>query len=200
MRGPRSPAAARGDRVLLVGLHALGVVLIAGLVHVASVLATPRFSARDAYARVAGLAGGRALATVAAPPARDPALPYRDPAVASSFCLYDLRAAPARVEVDVKGAPSVSVSLHDRHGRAFYGLTNRSASNGRIALVVMTAAQFAEAEARDTGDEGESDLRVTADEVQGFAEVDVLATASDALPEARARAARMSCAVAAQQP
>lgn len=192
---PRLPASWR-DRAQAFGFHALGALLVAGVVHVALVLTVPLRTADDAYAWVSALAGGQVMRTAPQPPPDTPILPYRDPAVAASFCLFDLRAGPVRVEMDVAGADYAGVSLHDRHGRSFYGLTNRSASNGKVALVVMTPRQLTEAAARDTGDEPDTDLRVAATEPQGFAEVQVLATRPDALPDARGLAGRLSCSAA----
>lgn len=186
----------RGDHALAAGFYGLGGLMIAAAVHVVLVLAVPRRAERDAYARVAGLVGGTPLETAAGPDPTTPGPPYRDSAIAAAFCLYDVRDAPVRIEADVAGADFAGVSLHSRHGRTFYGLTNRSASGGRITLTIMTARQSAEAAARDTEDEPTAALRVVAPEPDGFAEIQVLAAEPSAVPQAVALASKLSCSAA----
>ncbi len=190
----------RGDRALAFGFYALGTLMVALAVHLASVLAIPRRADRDAYARVAALVGQQLLHTIVAAPAQvATTFPDSDPAVATAFCLFDLEKAPAHVEIDVRDTGFVALSLHGRHGRTRYGLTNRSASGGRIALVLMTPKQAEEAAAREGDDAPAGDLSVALPEPQGFVEVQVLAAAPSAVAEARTIAGRLSCTPAASR-
>ena len=193
---PKLPPS-RGDRALAFGLYALGTVMVAMAVHVAAILAIPHRATRDAYARVSTLAARMVLKTVSTDaPTLGDAEPYVDPAIATAFCLYDLAAAPVRVEVGVAGMGFVGVSVHGRDGRTYYGLTNRSASNGSIALVLLTPRQLERALARDPDDASVTDLRVTVPESEGFVEVRVLATEPSATAAARATAGHLSCTAA----
>lgn len=196
IEAPKLPPS-RGDRALAFGLYALGTVMVAAAVHVAAILVIPHRATRDAYARVSALAGRTALKTVSADAAiGGDAGPYVDPSVATAFCLYDLAATPVRVAVDVTGADFVGVSVHGRYGRTYYGLTNRSASNDGIALILLTPRQFERALARDPDDAPVTDLRVTVPEPEGFVEVRVLATEPSATAAARATAGQLSCTAA----
>ena len=193
---PPRLAPTRRDRLVVLALQVTATLVVAALAHLSSILLLPRRAEHDAYARVLALVRTTPLKTVAAPPAADRTFPYRDPATATTFCLYDLRVAPVRVSIDVAGADFVAVSFHSRRGVTFYGLTSRSASNGTVAVTLVTPQQFTEAEAGDSSDEPFKDLRVAAPEPEGFVEVDALATAPSARPGAEAAAQKLVCSAA----
>lgn len=159
--------------------------VIAGIVHIATVLAIPRFSEGDAFTRarasetldhplrIHGLAGG--------PPAAGGAwLPNPDPAVSVGVCSYDLDDGPMRVSAQA-GSLMLSVSMHSRRG-AFYAVTDQAAVRGGLDLVVMTRAQYDEALANDVAGEVTRDVRIIAPARRGFAVVRVIS----ALPSERA--------------
>ena len=164
---------------------AAGLVL-AGLVHVATVLAIPRFAEGDAFSRaqasetldhplrIHGLTGEA--------PLPESWLPNPDPAVSVGVCSYDLDDGPMRVSAQA-GALMLSVSVHARRG-AFYALTDQAAVRGGLDLVVMTRAQYDEALANDVAGEVTRDVRIVAPARRGFAVVRVVA----ALPSQRAAA------------
>jgi uncharacterized membrane protein len=158
--------------------------VIAGIVHIATVLAIPRFSEGDAFTRarasetldhplrIHGLAG--------APAANGEWLPNPDPAVSVGVCSYDLDDGPMRVSAQA-GSLMLSVSMHSRRG-AFYAVTDQAAVRGGLDLVVMTRAQFDEALANDVAGEVTRDVRIVAPARRGFVVVRVIA----ALPSERA--------------
>ncbi len=158
--------------------------VIAGIVHIATVLAIPRFSEGDAFTRarasetldhplrIHGLAG--------VPAANGEWLPNPDPAVSVGVCSYDLDDGPMRVSAQA-GSLMLSVSMHSRRG-AFYAVTDQAAVRGGLDLVVMTRAQYDEALANDVAGEVTRDVRIIAPSRRGFATVRVIA----ALPSERA--------------
>ena len=158
--------------------------VLAGLVHVATVLAIPRFAESDAFSRaqasetldhplrIHGLAG--------VPAANGEWLPNPDPAVSVGVCSYDLDDGPMRVSAQA-GSLMLSVSMHGRRG-AFYAVTDQAAVRGGLDLVVMTRAQYDEALANDVAGEVTRDVRIVAPARRGFAVVRVIA----ALPSERA--------------
>ena len=160
--------------------------VIAGLVHVATVLAIPRFAEGDAFSRaqasetldhplrIHGLSGDA--------PLPESWLPNPDPAVSVGVCSYDLDDGPMRISAQA-GALMLSVSVHARRG-AFYALTDQAAVRGGLDLVVMTRAQYDEALANDVAGEVTRDVRIVAPARRGFAVVRVIA----ALPSQRAAA------------
>lgn len=175
---------------------AAGLVL-AGLVHVAAVLAIPRFAEGDAFTRakasesldhplrIHGLTGS-------APP-QESWLPDPDPAVSVGVCSYDLDDGPMRVSAQA-GALMLSVSVHGRRG-AFYALTDQAAVRGSLDLVVMTRAQFDEALANDQAGEVTRDVRIIAPVRRGFAVVRAIAALPSQSAAADAAVQAVSCTI-----
>ena len=188
---PVQPRDGRGVRILLGGL---AVLLIAGIVHIVSLLAMPWWLDGDAYAVLTRF-DREPLKTVVAAAAAKTVFPYRDPALATAFCLYDLASGPVRVSLDVAAAEFGAVSVHDRRGQPVYVLTNRSASQGVVTLVLMTGAQAAAAEAAEPAEGSIPALRVALADAKGFVAAQVLA----GLPSAEGLAEDMAKALACKQ-
>jgi uncharacterized membrane protein len=186
------------DEALTALFYAVAILLIGGIVHIASLLLLPRWSEHDAYARVASFAK-LPLQTVAGPPASAAVLSYRDPALATTYCLYDLSTGPVRVSISAAGAKFLALSMHSRHGRPFYALTGSSASHGVVALTLATEAQIAAAETRDADDETNQELRVLAPETKGFVQVQVLAATPSGLAAAEQQAGKLICSADKQK-
>ena len=145
-----------------------GVLVIAGIVHVASVLAIPRLAPKDAFARIAALARLNEITLLPQPaPGHDP-VPFNDPAVALGVCRYDVSEAPFRISAGVTTDNLLSISFHDRFGHVYYAMTDRAAVRGKIEAVIVTAAQKLALEADDSEDGPGPDLRLVTSQKQGF--------------------------------
>ncbi|MCI9880127.1 hypothetical protein MTL_08745 [Methylobacterium goesingense] len=178
------PMTPRG-RFLVATLSGL---VLAGLVHVATVLLIPGLAQSDALSRARSgesLDHPLAVNTVAtgdtAPPI-EAWLPIPDPAVAVGLCAYNLGEGPMRVSART-GTLMLSLAVHGPRG-AFYAVTDQAAVRGALDLVVLTRAQYDEALANADEDEVSHDVRIVAGEVRGFVVVRVIA----ALPSQRAAA------------
>ena len=174
------------SRLLPAGLWGLATIFVAGIVHLGSVLLVPRLATETAFVRLSS--AGRAASVVALPPASgaQSPVPFRDAALSSAVCRYDLSAGPVRVTAAVVDGDFTAVSFHSRAGRPFYGLTETSAVDGKIEVLLVTAAQLARIEAADSGDEPIRDVRIAAPEDEGFVEFDVLPRVGGAASAARA--------------
>lgn len=174
---PETPAVPRArrsvaDHLVGLGLSLAAVFVVAGIVHIVSILLIPMLAPNDAFARVSALAPPGTL-TLLPPAGPASPVPFRDPAVAVALCRYDLRTGPLRVTASIDEQIMLAVSFHSRRGRPFYGLTDRSGNEGKIDLVVMTAEQIAKL---DTEDEDPlREVRIEAPEPEGFVEFDALA-------------------------
>lgn len=163
-------------------LAVLAVVMMAGIVHILSLLVMPRVAPNDAFARIAAFAPAgavkilpRAAAGTTAGKAFDgDPIPWRDPSVATAVCRYDLGVGPIRVIAVLGSEAFLALSLHSRSGVDFYGLNDRAGNDGRLELVVMTAAQLDAARSHDGEDTPVRDVRVVAPESRGFVTFDVL--------------------------
>ena len=172
-------------------LWTLAFVCVAGCVHLVSVLILPGLAPEDAYARLRRVAGGSGLVEL---PADAPALgPYRDPALATAACFYDLGRAPLRVKLAVDGEHVTTLSFHGRRGRVFYAMTDKAALRGRIDVVVLTAAEQAALEAEGS-DEPSQDLRLVSPTPTGFVLVSMLVDRPDERAAAEARLGAVTCA------
>ena len=148
--------------------YVAGCLVIAGIVHLVSVLAMPALASKDAFARISALAG---LNQITAIPRFQPGaelFPFLDPAMALGVCRYDLAAAPLRLSVGVANDSLLSISFHDRYGRVYYAMTDRAAVRGRIEAVIVTQKQLEELEAKDGDDDLQQDLRLVTQQREGY--------------------------------
>ena len=162
------------QRGITASLTLLAIVMVAGIVHIASLLLVPRVAPDDAYARLVAVAPEGRVTVLPRAATPGDALPDRDPAVATAVCRYDLAAGPLRVFAALTGQGFVALTLHARSGVAYYGLNDRAGNEGKLDFVVMTPAQRDEAQAKDAADAAVRDVRVLAPERQGFVSFDVL--------------------------
>ena len=175
---------------------ACGLVL-AGIVHVATVLAIPRLSEADALSRARTSESLEhpqriyTLATGADPSPAEAWLPIPDPAVAVGVCAYDLEDGPMRVSART-GALMLSLAVHGQRG-AFYAVTDQAAVRGALDLVVLTRAQYDAALASDDENEPSRDVRIVAPSDQGFVVVRVIAGLPSQRPAANAAVEAVSC-------
>ena len=182
------------QRGIVAALTLLAILLVAGVVHIASLLIVPLVAPDDAYARLAQAVPEGTVSVLPRGGSPGAALPDRDPSLATAVCRYDLDRGPVRVAAALGGEAFVALTLHARSGVAFYGLNDRAANDGRLELVVMTARQLDDAQARDAADAPVRDVRVVAPQRQGFVMFDVLPRiGGDA--EARRALSSMSCRV-----
>ena len=161
-------------RGIATALGILAAAMLAGVVHIASLLAMPALAPDAAYARIVRIAPEDAPTVLPRAGGQDDPLPGRDPSAAAAVCHYDLGRGPLRVTAALGDGLYAALSLHGRTGVVFYGLNDRAGNDGRLELVVMTAAQLGEAAAREAPDTPIRDVRVQAPESLGFVSFDVL--------------------------
>ncbi|GAC1330686.1 MAG: DUF1254 domain-containing protein [Beijerinckiaceae bacterium] len=183
-----------GDRILGAIPFGAAIVVVAGIVHIVSVLAMPAVTPQDALTRLTAFAPdgeGVALLPPAAP--RREIMPFEDPSVALGVCRFDLDRGLVRVRADVDGDHFLALSFHDRAGRVFYATTDRSALRGRIDIAIVNAAQLEALEANDPEDEPAKELRLVAPAPIGFVLVRVLAERPGEFAKAEARVTSVGC-------
>ncbi len=162
------------ERLLPTVLWLLGILFVAATVHLASILMLPYLAPRDAYMRLAAPLPVGALKLLSRTGSEPVDAPYRDPAMVSAICRYDLGQGSMRIGVDVDTAAFVALSFYSRTGLPFYGLSDRAANDGRLEVLLLSPSQREKAEAADTEDSPVHEVRVTAPSDEGFVEFDVL--------------------------
>jgi uncharacterized membrane protein len=123
-------------------LWILAAVLLAGIVHLSTVLAMPQTAEQDAYARLVPLTPVNTVVALAAPTPQSAIMPFMDPAFAEAVCRYDLSGGSLKLVAPVSQAYT-SVTFYTRKSIAFYALNDRAAGRRTIELDLMTAEQHA---------------------------------------------------------
>ena len=179
-------------------MGAAAVLMIAGAVHIVSIVLLPLIAPDDAFARIvafAPLASVRVLPRASMP--GDP-LPGRDPSLATAICRYDLGRGPA-AGVGRGRIRKVHGVVDPQPGRAWPSMvsTTGPGTDGKLDLVLMTPAQLDRAVAADVEDAPVRDVRVVAPEDEGFITLDALSRI-DGYAESEEDLASMSCKVERQ--
>ena len=112
-----------------------------------------------------------------------------------SVCPFDLSQGGLRLHADVEGGGLLTFSFRTSAGQVFYSMTDLAAQQGKIDVVVLTAAQLEIVEAEDDEDDPSQDLRLVAPEPQGLVIVSALAVYQSNRADAEARVKSVVCAV-----
>jgi uncharacterized membrane protein len=183
------------DRLLAALLWLLGVLAIAGITHIAAIFALPEIEAKDTSARISELAKPGQLTLLPAAGANKQVMPFADPAMVQSVCPFDLSQGGLRMHADVEGGRLLTFSFRTSAGQVFYSMTDRAAQQGKIDVVVLTAAQLEIVEAEDDEDDPSQDLRLVAPEPQGVVIVSALSVYQSDRADAEKRVKSVVCTV-----
>lgn len=182
-----------GERAAGLVPWVLASLMLAGIVHLSSVLLMPRVAPRDAFGQLAAFVVPGGLRALPVPEPGQEVLPLLDPAFAYAVCGYDLATGPLRVQASLAAGAFVSMSFHSRRGLVYYSFTDRAASRGKIEVRVLTVSQLVQVEAQDKDDEPIEELRLLAPEAEGFVLLRALATSPSELAAAQGRLAAIGC-------
>jgi uncharacterized membrane protein len=183
------------DRAIAERPWLLASLLLAGMVHILSVLAMPRLAPNDAFQRLARAGTLDEFRPLRPPAPGDELGPYNDPAVAVGVCRYDLAAGALRVRATLTLDSFVSLSFHGRRGQVFYAMTDKAATRRSFDVVVATAEQLSAIRAKDTDEDPPQDLRLLASARKGFVYARALAPQPSAAQDAAAQIAAISCRI-----
>ena len=126
--------------MIRLALWLLGALVLAGIVHLTTVLLLPRMATQDAYARVAAIAPVNSVIPIPAPTPEKALMPFMDPAFQVSVCRYDLSRGALKFSVPISQAYT-SVSFYTRSDVAYYAINDRAAGRRVIELDLMTTEQ-----------------------------------------------------------
>jgi len=169
-----------------------GCLVVAGVVHIASIFAMPQLAPRDAYARMSAAAPlhRQTLLPATAPGAGGP---FDDPAFAQGVCRYDLSQGPVRMRATLPPDALMLISFHGRQGQIYYSMTDRSATRGKLDVLLVTRRQLDVVEANDPEDELPQDLRIITPSLEGFVLFRALAEFPGEMEDARKRIQSVFC-------
>ncbi len=173
----------------------LATLLLAGGVHLGSVLLLPRIAPADSFARMAALAPVNTLKLLPAARPGQTLTVFRDPALAEAVCPYDLDQGPLRLSGVVSKDRFVSASFHDRRGVVFYAVTDQAATRGRVSALIVTQDQLDAIKAQESDDEPVQELRVVSPSRRGFVVVRALSSSASHYAEAEDELAAFKCQI-----
>jgi uncharacterized membrane protein len=125
-------------------LYALLLGLVgAGIVHGVALLAIPNFSKRDAWTRLRPISDQYDVIRVGANTVGGPVVGAADPSFLAAVCRFELTDGPVRVMAPGK-VPFWSASVYGRDGANLFSLTDRSATDGLLDLVILRPEQMIE--------------------------------------------------------
>lgn len=185
------------DRVIDILPWAAATLLIAGIVHIVSVLLMPAVAPDDAMARLSRHAQGAQtekgvlLLPSAKPDA--PLIPFEDAAFEEAVCLYDLGKSPLRVRAPADGEDFLGLSFHAGAGRIYHSMSDRSAIKGMIDIIIGDATQIEMMRTADDADAPSQDIRLTSPTRRGFVLIRSLAKRESDHARARERLRTVSC-------
>jgi len=182
-----------GDRFLGWLPWILAALIIAGIVHLTSILAMPRLATEDAFARIARVAPLHKLTILAGKPDAMKLLPFEDPSTAVAVCRFDLTQGPLRLKGKLVGDGLMLMSFRNRFGAAFYSMTDRGTSRGTLNVVVVIQSQLEAIEANDPEDETPSELRLTSPTLKGLVILRSLAPEKGDYPRAVEELKSIAC-------
>lgn len=181
------------DRLMGVLPWLLAAIIVAGIVHIVSVLAMPRLAKEDAFARIARIAPLHTLTVLPQETITEGVLPFEDPATVLAVCRFDLRDGPVRLRGRLNGDGLLLLSFRHRFGTSFYAMNDRGASRGELDVVIVTRSQLEELQANDPEDELPLELRLQAPSLEGFVLLRTLAATPSQRDAAIAGLKRISC-------
>lgn len=122
--------------------HALAIGLLgAGIAHIVILLLVPSFSERDAWSRLAMVAGPNKVVRLDKEIGGTPVVKALDPSFYEAACRFDLNEGVVRIDNAGK-VPYWSASVYDRSGQNIYSFNDRTATDGNLDFVVLTPAQM----------------------------------------------------------
>jgi uncharacterized membrane protein len=178
-------------------LWILAAILLAGIVHLSTVLAMPQAAKQDAYSRLTPLTPVNAIVPLAPPTVGTEIMPFMDPAFAAAVCRYDLTSGPLKLTVPVSQAYT-SVTFYTRKSVAYYAINDRAAGRRTIELDLMTPAQHAQVP-EDEDVTAADRLIIESPTTMGLIVVRALAPEPGLVPMARQALAAAACRIQSGQ-
>lgn len=178
----------------------VGILFLAGTVHIGTILLVPAMASSDGWSRLAAFAGDSRFSEVPVSGANGSNVIGLDPLFVNGACRVQLSDSPAAITVEARDR-FWSLALYDPSGTIIFSLNDRTALEGRLDMVVVSPTQNAELRKSATPDlqqsivvEGQSDdliaiLRLFAPTAAAQTEARGIIAQAECLPEPLAIAA-----------
>ena len=140
--------------------------LLAGVVHIVSILAIPKLAPNDAFLRLQRFGEANQMHVIPPMTPRSQPLIDMDPTMRYAVCSFDLSQAPLRLFAKIPPTYWVA-TFYDRHGVSFYTINDRSIAADQIELWLATKQQLLDYDL-SPDDEEQQRLIIGAPEELGF--------------------------------
>jgi len=169
----------------------VGVLFLAGAIHVSTILLVPTLARSDGWSRLAASAGADEFAEIRVTGAQAANLVGLDPLFVNGACRLRLGDTPAGIAVEARDR-FWSLALYDPQGIIIFSLNDRTAIEGRLDMLVVNAVQnTALKQAPPAGIEQTIVVEALSDEL--IALLRLFAPTSEAQEEARSILAAAEC-------
>jgi uncharacterized membrane protein len=121
---------------------AAGILLLAGTIHICTILLVPAVARADGWSRLAAFAGEDRFAEIPVVGAAENVAGL-DPLFVNGACRVELGESPAGISVEARDR-FWSLALYDRRGTIVFSLNDRTAVEGRLDMLVVNPAQNVE--------------------------------------------------------
>ncbi len=121
----------------------VGAFMLAGAVHISTVLLVPAMAQADGWSRLEPLAGVDRFAEITAVNAGTSGVRGLDPLFVNGACRLRLGNEPVGIAVDARDR-FWSLALYDAQGTIIFSLNDRTAGGGRLDMVVVNPSQNAQ--------------------------------------------------------
>ena len=167
------------------------ILVLSAIVHIATILAIPRFATRDAWSRVIEVAEPVGVTLLPRAVPGDEVLPGLDPGVVYGVCRYDLSEAPFAIVAAMPG-DYWSIAFHTRSGEIFYAVNDEAATSERFDIEIRNSRQMRQFRL-EYPDPDEEILTIEAPSDSGFALMRALVAAPSERPRVEAAMAATVC-------
>jgi uncharacterized membrane protein len=182
------------SRVSGILIFCTGALLFAAAAHLTAVLLLPHVALSGAVSRLS--AGTQINAVEVFQPVRTATdalpLPFADPAMITAVCRFDISDGPVRMRIPT-GEAFLSVAILSPSGQVVLALTDKAATRRLLDIVLLSATQLRQLEAKDPDDEPVRELRVRIAAPQGVAVIRSLAVRDAERDGISALLGRSSC-------
>lgn len=124
-------------------LFVLGGILLAGVIHIVTVMLVPQFATNDAWTAMKAFGRDDTFHVLPRAEAGDEPLPSLDPHMLYAVCRFSLADGPMRVTAELPN-DFWSIAVFDRRGRNRFSLNQRSAERSELDMAVITPVQMAQ--------------------------------------------------------
>jgi uncharacterized membrane protein len=114
----------------------LAILLLAGIVHIVTILLIPHYSGDDGWSRATTAAVREGWTPLVSPDSSQTAIPGLDPLFVHGVCKVTIDEAPAILSFETANR-FWSLALYDRSGTVVFSLNDRTAVDGALEMLVV---------------------------------------------------------------